>query len=284
MKLSRLILSLLALTLFQASSPDLQAAPRDGEISWTRSLAEAKRKAAAQEKLIILDLYTDWCGWCKQMDINTWAHASVVALGEEYVFLKLNAEKEKDGIEVQRRFGVSGYPTVLILDSQGEEFERLEGYLPAAQFLAKLETAREDPSSLGNLRAIELREPKDLSIRFRLASKLMDRNDFKGAEKRFASIVKQDPDNRAGSTDVALFYLALCQLSRDASKESLATIERVRKEFPESRISPNAMLLSSEIMMRLDRPEDAIERIREFLERYPGHPLAPRARLLLNQP
>jgi thioredoxin-related protein len=259
-------------------------AERFNEIEWTHSIAEAKAKAAPEDKLIIVDLYADWCGWCKQMDLHTWAHAAVIAESGSYVFLRLNAEKEKDGIQLRRRFGVTGFPTVLILDSRGDEFERLEGYLPAETFLAKLHAAIDDPSSLGNLRAVERRDPKDVNIRFQLASKLMDRNDFAGAEKRFASIVREDPSNRFETTDVALFYLALCQLNRDSGNESLATIDRVRKDFPDSPISPNAVLLSSEILMQLGRPDDAKERIQEFLKRYPGHPLAPRAKLLLSQP
>lgn len=275
---------LVVITLIFASHGCLWAAEKADEIAWTRSLSDAKAKAAPEEKLIIVDLYADWCGWCKQMDVHTWAHASVVAKREKYVFLKLNAEKEKDGIELRRRFGVTGFPTVLILDSRGDEFERLEGYLPAEKFLSKLQAALDDPASLGNLRAIERRDPKDLNIRFQLASKLMNRNDFAGAEKRFKAIVREDPTNRSETTDIALFYLALCQLSRDDGTESLATIDRVRKEFPDSRISPNAMLLSSEILLRLARPDDAKKRIQEFLKLYPGHPLAPRARLLLAQP
>jgi len=284
MRLSKLWAPLLVVILLHAGHREIRADEPAGKIEWAHSISKAKTKAASEDKLIIVDLYTDWCGWCKQMDVNTWAHTSVIALSRNYVFLKLNAEKEKDGIELKRRFGVTGFPTVLILDSRGDEFERLEGYLPAEKFLAKLQGVIDNPGSLGNLRNIERRDPKDLNIRFQLGSKLMDRNDIAGAEKRFESIVQQDPDNRHETTDVALFYLALCQLNRDAGAESLATIDRVRKKFPDSRISPNAMLLSSEILMRLGRPGDAKERIQEFLQRYPGHPLTPRAKLLLAQP
>ena len=70
------------------------AGGQDGtaQIQWFHSLSEAKAEATSQKKLIILDLFTDWCGWCKQMDVQTWAHPAVVSESDKYVFLKLNEE------------------------------------------------------------------------------------------------------------------------------------------------------------------------------------------------
>lgn len=285
MSLSRAYHSILFIILLYPFHPALcLGAEPSNEIEWTYSIKEAKAKAAREDKLIIVDLYADWCGWCKQMDKNTWAHPSVIARSRNYVFLKLDVENDKDGIELMHRFVIEGLPTILILDSRGDEFERLAGYLTAKEFLDKLQAAIDNPSSLGNLRATERRNPKDINIRFLLATKLMISKDFAGAEERFQSIAKQDPDNRFKTTDLALYYLALCQLSRNAGSQSLATIERMRKEFPDSRVSPNATLLSSEILMKIGKPGDAKTLIEEFLKNYPGHPLTPRAVFLLNQP
>ncbi|PYV14403.1 MAG: hypothetical protein DMG07_12050 [Acidobacteria bacterium] len=170
----------LALALAAAGVAANSCGPSRSELPWTRSLAEARGKAAAGGLLIIVDLFTDWCGWCREMDRNTWANPAVLAKGRSYVFLKLNAETDPDGMELQKKFGVQSYPMVLLLDSSGAEFERLEGYLPAERFLERLKLALEDPDSLGNLRARAHDEPANLEVRLRLGKLLFKRLALEG--------------------------------------------------------------------------------------------------------
>src|SRR3990172_10089448 len=61
-------------------------------LEWTmfdQGLARAK----AGRKKVIVDVYTDWCTWCKKMDSDTYADKSVrTALTANFVGVKLNAE------------------------------------------------------------------------------------------------------------------------------------------------------------------------------------------------
>lgn len=254
---------------------------QSSQIAWTRSLKEAKAKASDSRKVIIADIYTDWCGWCKQMDVKTWAHPAVIQENRSFVFLKLNAETEPDGIAMQKRFGIESYPTVLLLDSTGEEFDRLEGYLPGEQFLERLRNTLADPESLGNLRTQEAREPQNLALRFKLGKKLLSRSAYAEAQTRFEQIVQQDSENKSQLADSALFYLALCQASQTQTDASLATINRLRNNYPESKLAPRAILFSGEVLLRSGRREAAKSRIEDFLKAYPEHQLADQAKKLL---
>src|SRR5262245_9759624 len=75
------------------------AAAMAGPIVWQHSLDRALEQASANNGLVIIDVYTDWCGWCKRMDKDIYEAPVVVALGRRDVFLKFNAE---DGGEGQR--------------------------------------------------------------------------------------------------------------------------------------------------------------------------------------
>jgi len=271
----------LALTLAAAGVAAYSCGPARSELPWTRSLEEARGKAAAGGLLIIVDLFTDWCGWCREMDRNTWASPAVVAKSRSYVFLKLNAETDPDGMELQKKFGVQSYPMVLLLDSSGAEFERLEGYLPAERFLERLKLALEDPDSLGNLRARAHDEPANLEVRLRLGKLLFKRLALEGARAEFEAIVAADPENRSRGADSALFYVALCQASVRETDGALRTLDRLRQSYPDSSVVPNAILLSGEILLRVGRRDAARSRLEAFLDRYPNHELAARARELL---
>ena len=56
---------------------------------FNEGMSEAKKNG----KKILVDVYTDWCTWCKEMDKNTYADKNISAyLKKNYVIIKLNAE------------------------------------------------------------------------------------------------------------------------------------------------------------------------------------------------
>jgi TolA-binding protein len=255
---------------------------KGSEISWARTLTDAKATAGGS-KLIIVDLYAEWCGWCKKMDVDTWIDPRVTALQARYVFLKLDAERDPDGIEMQRKFMITGFPTVLVLNPDGTEFDRLEGYLPADRFLSQLEKSTSNPEALGNLKVAEAREPGNVELRFKTARKLMDGKSYEEAQSRFERIVNDDQENKSGFTPNALFYLGVCQATRRQSEQALATIDRMRSQFQSADKIPEATLLSGEILMNMGKKDKARSRFQEFLSKYPKHRLAEEAKQLLSE-
>lgn len=106
------------------------------EIQWAKTYAAAQKAAKAQNKLIMVDFYTDWCSWCKKLDADTYPNAKVVAYSSKLVSVKVDAEKE--GVELAKRYKVQGYPTILFLDANGEIFGEISGYMPPTEFLSEM--------------------------------------------------------------------------------------------------------------------------------------------------
>src|SRR5207237_6041460 len=108
---------------------------RPSGMTWERDYDKAIQRAQAEKKLIVADMFTDWCALCKQMDAETFSDPVVIRnLADKYVWLKLNTETEEEGIRLQKDFAILTYPTVLVLDSQGEEVDRIDRFLSAGQF------------------------------------------------------------------------------------------------------------------------------------------------------
>jgi TolA-binding protein len=182
---------------------------------------------------------------------------------------------------MQRKFGVGSYPTVMLLDASGAEFDRLEGYLPAQRFLEKLHASLSDPESLGNLKVRETAEPANLELRQKLGEVLFRRAAYQDAQSRFRKIAADDPENRSRVVDSALFYLALCQASVRDTDGALQSLDRLRRVYPSSALTPKASLLEGEILLRVGRKDAARSRIEDFLRRYPEHRLVEQAKQLL---
>ena len=114
-----------------------------GVIEWQRDLRRAFATARADGKLVVVDVYTDWCGWCKKMDTAIYSHPAIITLSRNYVFLKLNAEDQGQGQNFAEQIRVKGYPTTIVLDGQGKVLSITEGYIESPQaFFNFVEQAR----------------------------------------------------------------------------------------------------------------------------------------------
>ncbi len=112
--------------------------------NWNAGLAAA----AASGRPVVVDVYTDWCRWCRQMDRDVYGRADVSRyLGERFVTIRLNAESAEAvsyrGRNLSARalassFEVTGYPTTVFLTSDGEHLVNVPGYVEPGRFLLLL--------------------------------------------------------------------------------------------------------------------------------------------------
>lgn len=105
------------------------------------NLEDAKKKASKSGKMIFIDAYTDWCGPCKRMASTTFKDEEVGDLfNKNFVNLKVEMEKDADGKEIARRYRVSAYPTLLIIDSEGNLVKSVIGFKTKEQLIAIAES------------------------------------------------------------------------------------------------------------------------------------------------
>ncbi len=117
-------------------------------IHWM-SFTEAMAKRQMAPKKIFIDMYTDWCGWCKRMDANTFSHPEVIKyMNQHFYAVKFNTEKEgpiavgdttyklnpqygRNGtheLAVELLQGKLSYPTFVFLDERFNLLSPLPGY------------------------------------------------------------------------------------------------------------------------------------------------------------
>jgi thioredoxin-related protein len=127
--------------------------PDTEKVEW-KTLPEALDLAPKTSKKIVLDVYTDWCGWCKRMDRDTYGDSGVAAyMREHYVASKMNPEKEGtiqyDGKAYSQRefgqaLGVNGYPATAVFNEKNELLTVIPGYIKPAEFIRILKYFGDD--------------------------------------------------------------------------------------------------------------------------------------------
>ena len=114
------------------------------EPQW-KTFDEGLKQAKLTGKKVLVDVYTDWCSWCKKMDANTYADKKVSEyLNKNFVIIKLNAEgdgtinysgEKISPAQFAQGMGVTGYPATLFLKSDGQPITLLPGYSEADMFI-----------------------------------------------------------------------------------------------------------------------------------------------------
>lgn len=112
--------------------------------SWNAGLSAA----ASARRPVVVDVYTDWCRWCRQMEREVYGRADVEQyLASRFVTVKLNAESSEpvsyQGRSLTARalassFDVSGYPTTIFLSADGGHLVNVPGYVEPGKFLMLL--------------------------------------------------------------------------------------------------------------------------------------------------
>jgi TolA-binding protein len=267
-------LLVLAGVLLAAVVAAVVAIPRGpSAIEWERDYATAIARARTEGKLILADMYTDWCVLCKQMDKDTFAERQVIAeMADKYIWLKLNTETEEDGKRLQKEFAIFDYPTILILDADGTEVDRIAQYMPSAQFRKTVAAMPGSPDSLASLRKAVQEEPNSVPARYALAEKFLSRNDYANAAPEFQKVIELDPENRQAKTDASRYNLALCLASQHKYEEAEAELNRLEADFPASTTMADAAVLRGQVYHCCSRLDEARAVLRAYLTKYPSHP------------
>ena len=245
---------------------------RPARIAWERDYTKAVQRAHSEKKWIVADMFTDWCVLCKQMDIETFGDPALVAhMADRYVWLKLNTETEEDGKRLQKEFAILNYPTVLVLDGQGEEVDRVDRFLPAAQFRETVGSFADSPDSVARLRKEVRDQPNSVSARYALAEKLLNRNNYAKAAPEFEKVIDLDPENREGKTDLSEYNVALCLASQEKYVEAIAQLDLLEARFPHSDAVADAAVLRGQIYHCCNKLDEAQAVLREYVNKYPTH-------------
>ena len=119
----------------------------DAQIKWI-SWEEAQVKNQAEPRKIMVDVYTQWCGWCKKMDKATFEQPNIVSyINEHYYAVKFDAETKSDinfknkaykyvrnansgyhELAHELTFGKLSYPTLVFLDEQLNIIQPIPGF------------------------------------------------------------------------------------------------------------------------------------------------------------
>jgi thiol:disulfide interchange protein DsbD len=103
-----------------------------------QDLEGALARAKAEQKLVLVDIYAEWCAQCRELDEKTWPEAGVKQwLTQNAVPIRIDTDARRK--DLAEKLQIRSYPTVLLLDAEGRELRRILGFQKPETMKAWLE-------------------------------------------------------------------------------------------------------------------------------------------------
>jgi thiol:disulfide interchange protein DsbD len=105
--------------------------------NWIVFNEEAYQKSLENGEKVVIDFYADWCIPCKELDKLTFSDKKVLEEFKNFTLYKVDmtVTVSETNEKLRKKFNILGMPTVLLIDSKGNEVKRITGFVNAQEFL-----------------------------------------------------------------------------------------------------------------------------------------------------
>lgn len=195
----------------------------------------------------------------------TYRNEEVIKFSENIVFVRVNAEKDTI---TKNKFGIAGYPTIVLAKKTGVEIDRIYGYAEGDEFIKTIDDYMHDRNTLADyLRRVEAEDAVDLY--YQLGGKYVARAMYGEAESYYRKILQNDPVNKQGYADSALYSLGSMKIRTEDYGTARDLLEKLYNTYPESELADDAFFEAGISLRRAEKFEDALGVFKNFLKVYP---------------
>lgn len=235
------------------------------------SFSEAKARAGAEGRRIILVLLASSLPSGEELYEDLGTDRKLGELGDKLVIARADAYDGDEGTTLARRYNIHYLPTMLLLEADGAEVERLED-APAAKELRRiLDDLLAGKGPLARMKAAEKADDPESVLAVGRA--LMSRGDLSGAKTRLTAVASGDPDHRSPQTaGRALHVLGLLALHGDDLATARQAFEAVEKSYAGSAAAADSELALAQLDAIDGHPKEALLALERFRVAHPDHP------------
>ncbi len=250
----------------------LFAPPVFAEVAWSEDSFETiLEKARAENKYVLIDFYTTWCGPCKKMDKETYTASGVQEFLSEMIAVKIDCEKG-EGIEVGKKFRVHTWPSTALLGPDGEEIDRAVGFLDADHFLKVMNNYKNGIETVAYYEKKVKENPRDADSWKVLGVKHADAGRSSEAIAALQRYFELTPDAPAEEMAEVNYKIAQTQYETGEYEDAIDTYTRLVRDNPDSDWYDRSLTGMARAYHKLGQEKECIESYMRYVDRHPDDP------------
>jgi thioredoxin-related protein len=258
----------------------LVTVPQTFAAGWIKSVAAAQKAARVDNRMIFVDLFAQWCGWCHKFEADVFPTDEFQKATSKMVLLRLDTEDGADGTAFAQRYQISSLPTFVVLNHDMTVVSLIRGYAPAPDFVKMLDNSLLKYKSFQKLAASESTFSKDYAKRFELAKEFRLRQNYNQSEPRLKKLVTEK-GVPLEVRDQAYYELGILYLVQGRYVEVTKTIADFSKVQKEGEPYERARLLATDVCIARGDLRCAAESLHDFKDEFPNSPLIPNVDMML---
>lgn len=186
----------------------------------------------------------------------------------QMVFAKVNGWEDT---LMAQKWGIRGYPTLILMKSDGTEIDRVPGYMPAPEFVQTMDDFTKGIGTLNDLLAKLSDHPDSLQLYMKIGEKYQYRAKDSLADSYYRKVLEMDPKNKSDLADDAAFNIAMNRFYAGEARydDAIAAFNDVIKLFPKSDMAAESATYVPYILNRQGKKDEALKLYKQFLIDYP---------------
>jgi len=262
--MKRYSLTILAFLLL-VSLPFFAPTMSRGEVHFkSMTFAEAEKLAAKEKKEVMVDFYTDWCGWCKVLDRQTYYDRKVGEYADEhFIAIKVDAEKG-DGIALAKKYGVNAFPTIIFYGADGKILNKVVGYQDTAAFARSMSAAVAGGLTGLLEKTTGKKGATDAMAWLTLAQYYSGHDNDAEALKAYEKVMQLDPKNEKKLLEQAVYGKGFAS----DTNHKYTILEDAYHQYPERPEARNAFMILMMHDFSSPEPTRALQRMDEWAQKH----------------
>ena len=180
--------------------------------------------------------------------------------------MKTNAEEDTI---TARKYGVSGFPTMVIARPNGTEVDRLVGAYPPEEFLPALSDLMMNRNTLDDMLTKSLVYPDSMQLLYNIAQSYSSRSDRPKASYYFDMVMQRDPENKQELNPDCWMEMAYLKSKDKDIEGAVAMYQEYETKFPESEDIELSKLMIPYVYHRVDDYKNAEKHYKKFKKDFP---------------
>jgi tetratricopeptide (TPR) repeat protein len=209
------------------------------EIQWQTSILKAMEIAKKENKPIFVELYADWCNYCKELEAIAFPDPKVQVEINRFIPVRLNGEEYPNLMD---RYEVQGFPTLLFLDPYANFISRLSGLPTKEMIVREAKSAIQNSDIESKLIRKWKQNPESVQSNFELGVYYYQKENFDKSIEYFAKSAYQTGNEQQDLKIQSLYNLALITMNNGNYFKAIPHWDSYIKNYSQSQQISGAFL------------------------------------------